>query len=347
MTHHNGRSIPRTAFTLIELLVVVAIFAILISILLPSSQAARRQARAVACASNTRHVGQAVQGYLTFNNGVYPPSYLYARTSDGDYDLFDQPANRPYGYLHWSWFLYGRGEVPRAAFECPEFENRGAPRTNPGPDGSNWELDDNQIDYRGQRRPSSGSLEDRQAPRIAFGANAAIIPRNKFTRLLSGGIRVNVSVPDNRIDTQRPVILLAEFNKNWATVGVSVGGGVESKSHRPINPFYNIGSGTDEYNAPLAASGFMYGLPEDTELYGLKPLGQVQDKVGLIDGSVGPETNAVGRHHPGGDGLGGTANFLYTDGHAERKAVLETMKRREWGNAYYSLSGPNEVIGTR
>jgi prepilin-type processing-associated H-X9-DG protein len=57
----------------------------------------------------------------------------------------------------------------------------------------------------------------------------------------------------------------------------------------------------------------------------------------LLDGGVGHPLNAVGRHHPGGGGwrsamgelMGGTANFLYCDGHVERKTVEETPDRLE------------------
>ena len=337
------RLFTRSAFTLIELLVVVAIIAMLMAILLPSLQSARRQAKAVKCATAARQVAQATAGYLAENRAVYPPSYLYANSPNGDYDLRDQPANRPYGYLHWSWFLYERGTVDDLAFQCPEFENGGTPRTNPGPNRADWE--ENQIDSQGDRNPNS--LEDRQARRVAFAANAAIIPRNKFTHELSGGPRVNRLVREGELNTTRPIVLLVELNNNWVTSGVRISDAIESKSHRPISPFYHLSSGSNEYLAPERTPGYMYGPAEDRVNYGLRPYEQIQDTVGLIDGQGGaiPETNAVGRHHPGGDALGGTANFTYTDGHVERKTIRDTLHAREWGDRYYSITGRNEVIG--
>ena len=337
------KTLGNRAFTLIELLVVVAIIAMLIAILLPSLSSARAQARAAKCAVMLRHVGQATAAYLAENNAVFPPSYLYASGPNGEYDLTNQPSGRPYGYLHWSWFLYSRGEVDDAAFQCPEFENGGAPRTNPGPDAGDWEDTEEQVDSNGDRNPNS--LTDHQATRMSFTANAAIVPRNKFSTVLSGGPRINRLVRENEIDTTRPVILATELNNNWVTAAVHVGGGLESKSHRPINPFYHLSSGSNEYLAPERTPGFMYGPAEDRETFGLKPLGQIQDTVGLIDGAVGPETNAIGRHHPSGDSFGGSTNFLYTDGHVVRTTVLQTLRRREWGDKYYSITGKNEIIG--
>jgi len=323
-------------FTLIELLVVIAIVAILISIIMPSIAGARKHSMAVKCSTNLHHVGQAMGEYLADNLGVYPPAYIYPFDGEGNYDLENQPADHPYGYIHWSWFLYNKGEVLEDAFKCPSMLNGGAPRTNPG--SRDWE--DGQMDQFGGR--SAGFLEDKQAPRIAYTGNAAIFPRNKFTLELSGGRRVNVLVNETRIHDPGRVVAVTEFNDNWKSLGIGSEGGILVKTHRPISPFTHMMTGSDEYGAPENAFGFTYGAGP---YYGLKPLRELETSINLIDNPGLAETNAVGRHHPGGKDsyMGGAVNFLYADSHVEKKTVLDTIANREWGNRYYAISGNNKV----
>src|SRR4028118_1658853 len=61
-------------FPLVELLVVIGIIALLISILLPSLNAARRQATRIACAANIRSIGQGHPISAAASNGLDPPA---------------------------------------------------------------------------------------------------------------------------------------------------------------------------------------------------------------------------------------------------------------------------------
>ncbi len=59
-------------FTLVELLVVVAIIAILAALLLPALASAKAQGRRVACISNLRQIGIAIESYASDASGNIP-----------------------------------------------------------------------------------------------------------------------------------------------------------------------------------------------------------------------------------------------------------------------------------
>ena len=67
----SNRSSSR-AFTLVELLVVIGIIAVLISILLPSLNAARRSACSLRCQSNLKQIGMAIVMHFNSNGGNIP-----------------------------------------------------------------------------------------------------------------------------------------------------------------------------------------------------------------------------------------------------------------------------------
>ena len=60
------------SFTLIELLVVISIIALLISILLPALQNAKRQVKVLHGAANLRSIGVGIHGYVSEFDGKYP-----------------------------------------------------------------------------------------------------------------------------------------------------------------------------------------------------------------------------------------------------------------------------------
>jgi prepilin-type processing-associated H-X9-DG protein len=110
MTHRRRP----TAFTFVELLVVLGVIAVLVALLLPALNKARRHARTTQCLANVRQLGQAYLSYTTFENKG-KSFLLYANANTGGDEC------------HWMFRLSPYVEKFEIVSLCPETPVRGDP----------------------------------------------------------------------------------------------------------------------------------------------------------------------------------------------------------------------------
>jgi prepilin-type processing-associated H-X9-DG protein/prepilin-type N-terminal cleavage/methylation domain-containing protein len=106
----------RGGFTLVELLVVIGIVALLMAMLLPALNGARKRAAATQCLSNLRQLALAMVTYSQENKGYIIPSYNMTGTAGGADVPLDgwAPILDRDGYVHAK-----RQDGGNTAFVCP------------------------------------------------------------------------------------------------------------------------------------------------------------------------------------------------------------------------------------
>ncbi len=336
----------RRAFTHAEAIATVVVLVLIFGAILPLV-AGRSRALAMTdeCADHLRKIHNATQLY-TADFHYFPPSYVYGHSQIGtDWNPLDQQLSNPSptnGYVHWSGVYSARQYLPDAATtQCPSVRNGGAPNANPGPVAADWEP--GQVNDLGATSPSP-LPNDRQAKRLAYTMNGAIVGRNKY---FNGTPRINRLVPDSeatlrqsdRITSAGPrgIILATEWfvlpgsgpTGGWSSLTT---GSATIASRRPITPFLGISAGTDVYSEPNVGTTPRFQYPADNQILTTAQLGP-----GLLSGGI-PELNAVGRHHPGG-----TANFSLLDGSVVQTTILDTIHKRLWGRRFLAITGNNTV----
>ena len=317
----------RKAFTLIELLVVIAIIAILAAILFPVFAQAKAAAKKTQALAQAKQIGTAEQIYLTDNDDVYQPAYIYGNPlASGSLDAT--------GIYQWSGVL-GPYVKNWQMFVSPEDPNKGIAPTNwdDTPGGGN------NLGYGGGSStsftPGTG-LQDVQAPRISFTVNEAIMPRPRGG---IGGTVIGQSqsvVSATALTSTAGTILITDFSNYAKAVSGTGPGGTTNKSHRPTDAFALDVAGT---------------VPYDTSNTNNTPIYAVSAAAAKVIFAAQPTAPLGGGSYPHliyanpGRYTGNVDIFIYADTHAKAKSIYQTLNCTgfEWGDLAYN-QGNQQVL---
>jgi len=312
----------RKAFTLIELLVVIAIIAILAAILFPVFAQAKEAAKKSADLSNMKQIGTSMSIYLADNDDIYPSAYYY-----------NNDNNDTGGYTHWTGSIMPYVKNLQIFVSPVDAVGGLAPTNYIGNNGG--------FGAPGGQGPKN-AVQDNQAPRLSYTANAAVMPRKR--RSIDPSTVVSATAVDNTAGT----ILLAPLTDVVQCIGDSSGAsGTAFKSHRSTNAFMNTLNDSGRYIGELPTTGG--GDVGAASYYAIT-------EALARNAFVGCKATALGTPHTfshlaytqpsrfnkqGNDLIGGNANYTYADTHAKNQRLSSTLnpKAFQWGTRNYGGGG--------
>lgn len=297
-------------FTLIELLVVIAIIAILAAILFPVFAQAREAARKISCLSHAKQMGTAISMYKVDFDDTYPMAYYY-----------NNDNNSGGGYSQWSGLIqpYAKNW---GMFVCPSDKIKGLAPTN---------FVGNNLGFGAPPgQTAQNAIQDLQAPRLSFTANAAVMPRKRRT------VDPASVVGDSQVDAPAETILIAEMTDTPACINdSSSASGVAYKSHRSTNAVVTAGGGT--FTGESEAQG--------TPLEAITPTAARAALTTCVTASANGLPHIA---YVAADRHAGGANYVFCDGHTKWLKLEQTLdpNRYLWGKRMYSHNSPIYKPGT-
>ena len=322
LSRNGWRSSTRFGFTLIELLVVIAIIALLIAILLPSLDAARRQAKQNTCLSRIKGIATSSRVYETDDpNGWGIPAHGSLGVKEGDMSWPNLASRgRFVGAYEWG----GKSGIGRDDFMGPSNPINSAYGTKAGFGPATRPMND--ILYR-------GGFTDNNSPR--FNRTAALkdteLELDLFKCPGDDGPPRAAHCPDWVEKSERSSY--DHFGTSYAAnifMNSRAGGG-EMRSNSPyLRPVTRV---------PTPARTLYYEENIGRWAWSCKrELPECVSGLGLIGVDPGPTKALRGWH-----GRDWTYNRAFVDSHAEQQKIwIEGTEDREG----YALHYRNELLET-